>query len=68
MAAAVDGPPMLAFEAIMASWRETFKSFDPIKTVSMFIATIIKQNTKSNGAVFMIRGMLAGTPITTKKM
>ena len=68
MAAAVDGPPMLAFDAMIASCKETFNSFDPSRTISIFTTTIIKQNTKSSGAVFMISGMLAGTPITTKKI
>lgn len=68
MAAAVDGPPMLAFDAMIASCNETFNNFAPNKTTSIFIRTIIKQNTSSSGAVFMISGMLAGTPITTKKI
>ena len=68
MAAAVDGPPIFALDAMIASCRDTFNSFDPNKTISIFTTTIIKQNTKSSGAVFMISGMLAGTPITTKKI
>ena len=68
MAEAVAGPPILALEAIIASSRLKWKILAPTKEKSILQQTIIKQKSNNNGAVLMIKGKLAGTPITTKKM
>lgn len=68
MADAVAGPPIFAFDVIIAFFKEKSKSFAAAKENSILTQTIIKQNTKSREAVLIITGIDAGTPRTTKKI
>lgn len=68
MAGAVAGPPTLALDAMIASSKLKLNILAPVNNTSIFTATTIAQNTRSNGAVFIIAGMDAGVPITTMKI
>lgn len=66
IAAAVVGPPILAFEESIISSKLKFNILPKTKVKSMFIKIAIKQKTNKSGEFFIISFKEAGHP-TTKK-
>ena len=65
--AAVAGPPMLVFDAIIVSSIENLKILVAINDTAILTTTIMPQNTNSKGAFLSISDIDAGIAITNHK-